>query len=1346
MTHRHKRQSRVPKVVSTGVGMVLCGSALAGTATFNFDTDPAQDPNFVTGSNVSWTDPATGEQLDFYEDRDFDGRGENGNPATGGYLAVTRSSNSQYSQILFPDFDAGLVVKAFSFDCDLRLGNATGNDGRPADGFSLNYARAGDPAVDWLKNNPGSSDTSRYAIPSAPEGGTTTGLSICFDTWSGNTWPSGETDIEGIIVRVDNVTVVRYGMPLRNGSCEDVTSLQTGPYNAATGGDFKELCWAKLSVNLAENGELTVKYKGATLLDKAQTGYSASAGRILLAGRTGGANQNNHIDNLVITTIPADTAVIGSATGTPTGFSVTVSDSGPSVFDANAPGAIAVFKLNGNAITANRSSKTGSITTLYYDNPSSAIPAGSANTVSLTVKDTRGVTSAKDVTFTGVSYATLDPAWAAKGIDKTKPGFVLRTHQVSLVDDQGTARGSDAANNGVSVAAGERMLHGDLGPNTADLTLYTGPGGTYTETKVINYNAFVGNIGSFVDDGSVPGNVPSTGDTTASGNLPGLPGSATREGGNDDVTMEILTYVDFPKAGSYQMGFNSDDGFRMTAFANPLEQVNSPIVAQFDNGRGASDTQGWVYVATPGSYGFRVIWMQGGGGANLEFFGINPDGVRALVNDSTTTGALKAYAVNTGALPAAVSFVDPPRGSGRPHLAGAPLVVEITDGSTAISNIKFNLNGADVTPTVTKNGKVSKATYSPAGVLPAGNNTLIVSFTDGTATYSGTHTFAVTGGAAIPPSMALKAADVNKGNAGFLVKTWQLAIMNQGATGENAPGNSTLIGEAMVHNLFGWPNTANLAAFTGPGGSYPETGVINYNGSAGDIGSFQNGWGYPEVQMPGIPGSATAEGGIANYALEIRTVLDLTPGTYHMGVNSDDGFRIIVGDGKEAYTLPIVCGEFDGGRGADNWGFTRFSIKVTQAGLYPLRMVFEQGGGGNNVEWFQITKDGMPDGIGKVLINDPAPLSGVAAIKAYQYPINSTGPTYVKSFAPGRSSLDSAGSTGRAGPDATVKLVLVDGSTPVDTATVSMKINGAAVTPTVNKAGTETTVSYKPAAGFAMGSDYKVEATFGDRTVSWTFKVGLPATPTFWVEAADFDYNGGQSKAEASAMPYMGGAYAGLGATAGTDYKAPFESSNPYYRYPNTLRVPVSFANDRDRGGGEVIVNYRIGWMGSSQWFNYTRNIPQGTYNVYAGLSSGTAGDNMRGNLTDVTGGASTVLGVFAAPAPGGWGNNALVPLKDVATTNTVVALNIGGTKTLRYNDGGGDWDFLLFTPAASAEGPKFTSIKRNADGTVTVEWTGGGTLQAAPAVTGPWEDVTGAASPYTLTPTAPMTFGRLRQ
>lgn len=49
------------------------------------------------------------------------------------------------------------------------------------------------------------------------------------------------------------------------------------------------------------------------------------------------------------------------------------------------------------------------------------------------------------------------------------------------------------------------------------------------------------------------------------------------------------------------------------------------------------------------------------------------------------------------------------------------------------------------------------------------------------------------------------------------------------------------------------------------------------------------------------------------------------------------------------------------------------------------------------------------------------------------------------------------------------------------------------------------------------------------------------------------------------------------------------------------------------------------------------------------------------------------------------------------------------------------------------------------AGGNVTLEWTGGGTLQSAPTVLGPWTDVAGAASPYTTPANAPSAFYRIR-
>jgi hypothetical protein len=65
--------------------------------------------------------------------------------------------------------------------------------------------------------------------------------------------------------------------------------------------------------------------------------------------------------------------------------------------------------------------------------------------------------------------------------------------------------------------------------------------------------------------------------------------------------------------------------------------------------------------------------------------------------------------------------------------------------------------------------------------------------------------------------------------------------------------------------------------------------------------------------------------------------------------------------------------------------------------------------------------------------------------------------------------------------------------------------------------------------------------------------------------------------------------------------------------------------------------------------------------------------------------------------------------------------------------------------PDKPALPPEITGISMNANGSITIQWTGGGTLQAAPALTGPWQNVS-ATSPYTFTPNPanPVLFGRV--
>ena len=101
----------------------------AASVAFNFNTDPTANASLALYGNANWQ--ATG------------GAGAATN-ASDGFLEVTPSAGNQRGAIVFADFDTGAIIKAFTFEADVRIGNGTAN---PADGFSISYARANDPVV-----------------------------------------------------------------------------------------------------------------------------------------------------------------------------------------------------------------------------------------------------------------------------------------------------------------------------------------------------------------------------------------------------------------------------------------------------------------------------------------------------------------------------------------------------------------------------------------------------------------------------------------------------------------------------------------------------------------------------------------------------------------------------------------------------------------------------------------------------------------------------------------------------------------------------------------------------------------------------------------------------------------------------------------------------------------------------------------------------------------------------------------------------------------------------------------------------------------------------------------------
>src|SRR5207249_1637204 len=151
---------------------------------------------------------------------------------------------------------------------------------------------------------------------------------------------------------------------------------------------------------------------------------------------------------------------------------------------------------------------------------------------------------------------------------------------------------------------------------------------TYIEPAVINYDRNAGNFGNFTPDVQ----------------MPGIAGTTDLETAN--AAMEILTYVKLP-AGLIRLGVNSDDGFRLSPATSVSDSQNALTLGVFDAGRGAADSLFYVLIQQAGTYPMRLVWDNGGGDCNLEWFSVLADGTKVLINDTAKQSAFKAYRAAT---------------------------------------------------------------------------------------------------------------------------------------------------------------------------------------------------------------------------------------------------------------------------------------------------------------------------------------------------------------------------------------------------------------------------------------------------------------------------------------------------------------------------------------------------------------------------------------------------------------------------------------------------------------------------------------------------------------------------
>ena len=170
--------------------------------------------------------------------------------------------------------------------------------------------------------------------------------------------------------------------------------------------------------------------------------------------------------------------------------------------------------------------------------------------------------------------------------------------------------------------------------------------------------------------------------------LPGPVATRLKVAGIDLFTMGRLDGEDEVVALDTRAGHYRREVYRRG------ELVGSIVLGEFNAARGTADTIFSFVVEEAGTYAFRTIWTEGGGGANIEWFTVRPDGTKVLVND-TANGGVRAYRALVGGTRTYIKSVTPapvPRQINQPASEVSLIVV---DGTVAVNDasITLRING-----------------------------------------------------------------------------------------------------------------------------------------------------------------------------------------------------------------------------------------------------------------------------------------------------------------------------------------------------------------------------------------------------------------------------------------------------------------------------------------------------------------------------------------------------------------------------------------------------------------------------------------------------------------------------
>ncbi len=206
------------------------------------------------------------------------------------------------------------------------------------------------------------------------------------------------------------------------------------------------------------------------------------------------------------------------------------------------------------------------------------------------------------------------------------------------------------------------------------------------------------------------------------------------------------------------------------------------------------------------------------------------------------------------------------------------------------------------------------------------------------------------------------------------------------------------------------------------------------------------------------------------------------------------------------------------------------------------------------------------------------------------------------------------------------------------------------------------------------------------------------------IEAEDYNFGGGQFLDNPAP-----GAYAGQVGVPGVDFVDTTPGTFGTYRDQDAVDTAVTADTLRDKFVQTGFQDYQIGAITAGEWWNYTRNIPAGSYQVYVRAASTAAQDLRLERVTGNPGQPNQVrefLGTISVPRTGTLNSFQYIPLLDL--NGRPVAIPLSGRTTLRLTapaaNGNLALNFLLLAPTTPVTEPTVSVQPSRAAGGVAAD------------------------------------------